>query len=85
MKKGLDMLIALQQDMDVIILEGMKYSAFPKIEIVRSAVSSESVCQADTLLALVTDTELRIKDVPYVALDDFEGVLKVVRAYLNAS
>ena len=84
-KPSIETLIELQKDMDVIILEGMKYSHYPKIEIVRSAVSCESVCKAETLIALVTDTSLKVKDVPCIALNDFEGILEVVVHYLKTS
>lgn len=76
-------LIKLQEDMDVIILEGMKYSDYPKLEIVRGEISSESVCKKETLLALVTDTALRITDVPCIALNDFGGILNQVLLFLD--
>lgn len=80
---SIETLIALQEEMDVIILEGMKYSDYPKIEIVRAAISKESVCKKETLLALVTDTDLRIQGVPYRALDDFEGIFNEVLTFIK--
>lgn len=42
-------------DSDVIILEGFKYSEYPKIEAVRRAVSDGPVCDPAYLLGIVTD------------------------------
>lgn len=76
-------LIKLQEDMDIIILEGMKDSAYPKLEIVRGAVSKESVCRKETLLALVTDTDLRLQDIPCIPLDDLPAILKRINCFLS--
>lgn len=83
MMPKIESLIELQKEMDIIILEGMKYSHYPKIEIVRSAVSAESVCRKETLLALVTDTALKIEGVACIGLDDFEKVFKVILDYIH--
>lgn len=81
---SIEALLALQKHMDIIILEGMKYSAFPKIEIVRAAVSGESVCDPKTLIALVTDTPLSLPNIKRIELDDFNGLLKCVMAYIDS-
>ena len=67
-------LFSLYPEADLILLEGFKWTAYPKIEIVRKGVSEASVCDPDTLLALVTDTALRIPDVPTYAPDDIEAL-----------
>ena len=79
---SIEELIKLQQDMDLIIIEGMKYSKFPKIEIVRAAISSQSVCDKQTLLALVTDTDLEISGVKKVDLNDIETLLGIIQDYI---
>lgn len=65
-------LTELFPEADFILLEGFKYSEYPKFEIVRKGNSEASVCDPDTLLALVTDTDLKIKDVPVIGLEDWE-------------
>lgn len=50
-------LIRAFPDSDVIILEGFKYSEYPKVEIVRRENSDAPVCDPDYLLGLVTDYE----------------------------
>lgn len=81
-RPSIEELIKLQQDMDLIIIEGMKYSKFPKIEIVRAAISSQSVCDKQTLLALVTDTDLEISGVEKVGLNDIETLLGIIQDYM---
>lgn len=50
-------LIACFPEADLILLEGFKDSRWPKLEILRRAVSEEPVCELSALLALVTDWE----------------------------
>ncbi|MEA4973193.1 MAG: molybdopterin-guanine dinucleotide biosynthesis protein B [Candidatus Metalachnospira sp.] len=40
---------------DIILLEGMKNSAYPKIEVIRKSVSNKSVVSGGNLLAIATD------------------------------
>ncbi len=58
---------------DFILLEGFKYSAYPKFEVVRAGNSTESVCDPNTLLALVTDMDMKIDNVMLVDLNDINA------------
>ena len=78
-------LLALFPEADLILLEGFKHSPYPKIEIVRKAVSRESVCDPSTLLALVTDTELRLPNIPAFRLSDVVGVARLLRDWVKTS
>lgn len=71
-------LFSLYPEADVILLEGFKWTAYPKIEIVRKGVSEQEVCDPDTLLALVTDTALRLAGVPTYAPDDIAGIADLI-------
>ena len=71
-------LLDQMRGMDVVLLEGQKYSDWPKIELVRAAVSNESVCRPDTLLALATDTGVRIPGVPALPLDGYEDAARLI-------
>ena len=64
-------LAQLFPEADFILLEGFKYSKYPKFEIVRSGNSQESVCDKNTLLALVTDTEICIEGVQKIELNEW--------------
>lgn len=55
---------------DFILLEGMKSSSFPKFELVRQGISYRSVCDPGTLLAIVTDTGLRLPEIPVLNLNE---------------
>lgn len=50
-------LLALFPEADMIILEGFKYSSYPKIELVRGVVSRTPVCVPEMVSAYVTDIE----------------------------
>lgn len=54
-QKNPEALMALFPDADMILLEGFKYSDYPKIELVRRGVSREPVCPRENVRAYVTD------------------------------
>lgn len=79
---------AFFSEADIIFLEGFKYSRYPKFEIVRKANSSESVCRAETLLALITDMEVHIPGVPVLGFEDWDKAADIVELnckYFKAS
>lgn len=67
-------LIRLFPEADFLFLEGFKQSEWPKIEIIRKDNSRESVCDPRTVIALATDSEVRIPGVRTFALEDAEGI-----------
>ena len=69
---------------DLILLEGGKGSDYPKVEVVRGAVSNQSVCRPETLLAIATDTALTVPGVARVGLEDYEGLARIITNYLAA-
>ena len=72
-------LAELFPEADFILLEGFKYSDYPKFEIVRKGNSENCVCDPKTLLGLVTDTEISVEGVPVLGLEDVEiaaGILE---------
>lgn len=68
-------------DVDLVLTEGYKSGPAPKIEVVRSARSTEPLCAPEELVLLVTDADLDM-GAPTVALDDIEGVADAVEAWL---
>ena len=54
---------------DLILLEGFKHTAWPKLEVVRGGVSDGPVCQGTSLLGVVTDLPLALS-VPVFPLND---------------
>lgn len=72
-----------RDDLDVLVVEGFKRSALPKIEVARSAVSRELVCGEDPqLIAVVSDFEPTSR-VRRFALDDAEGVATLITSRVD--
>jgi len=75
-------LFALYPEADLILLEGFKDSVYPKLEVVRAAVSTAPVCDPGTLLALVTDLGLTAA-VPTFAPKDIDPLADFVAAWVR--
>lgn len=68
----------LIQDVDLILSEGFKKDAQPKIEIFRTEKHKELLCtKEDNLVAIVSDKEFDV-GVPCFSLDDAQGVADFV-------
>lgn len=80
----LEKMLALCAGTDVVIVEGMKASAYPKIEVVRRARSSAPVCDTDSLICIATDVVSR-EDVkcPVFGMDDIQGIFLCVKKYFG--
>ena len=74
-------------DADLILLEGMKDSAYPKIEVMRREVSKRSVCKKETVKAYVTDflpgeipgfEKESLADCPVYDFNDLDMILETV-------
>lgn len=85
-------LIGLFPEADLIFLEGFKKSIYPKIEIIRKGNSSESVCNKENLIAIVSDIEdfneeNNIKnldiDNQIIDLNDIEGITETILQYID--
>ncbi len=84
---GLETLIERQGDMDIVLFEGYKYSAYPKYEVVRQARSCETVCDSSTLLGVVTDCKLEVWDgerpVPILALEAYDQIVDQIEQMIK--
>lgn len=72
-----DDLLGMFPEADLILLEGFKSSSWPKVEVVRAAVSDGPVCDQKTLLAVVSDLPLRCA-VPVLGLEDTAGLADLI-------
>jgi molybdopterin-guanine dinucleotide biosynthesis protein B len=79
---SLDQIAEFILDMDIILTEGYKRSAKPKIEIYRKAHSTELLCNPDELIALVSDADWNL-GVPIFDLDDAVGVANLLQKKYN--
>ncbi len=71
------------KDSDVIILEGFKYSDYPKLEIVRKGNSECSVCRKETLLAIVSDMDIKVEGVEILDLNDIDKIADFLLKYIG--
>jgi cyclic pyranopterin phosphate synthase len=69
--------------LDILFLDGVKHSGYPKIEVVRGAVSSAPVCAPETLLALATDLPLQLEGVLVCLPDDIERLGEAVETHIR--
>lgn len=77
-------LIEEAEGTDIVILEGMKSSAYPKIEVVRRAVSSQSVCDPDTLICIATDAvSPESAECPVYDIDDIRGIFLCLKEHFG--
>jgi molybdopterin-guanine dinucleotide biosynthesis adapter protein len=66
---------------DLVIIEGFKRHAHPKLEVYRAAVGKPLLHpDDDCIVALATDAPLKEVQVPVVMLDDIERVANVLQA-----
>lgn len=72
-EKTLDELLAYQDDVDIVLLEGFKSRNKPKIEVVRRERSTEMICDNDEICAVVSDMTFDTGK-PNFSLDDYRGV-----------
>ena len=80
-----DVATALGSEYDVILTEGYRRSATPKIEVSRRIVADELICQEQELIAVVSDQTFHLA-VPHFNLDDAPGVADLLeRLYLTRS
>jgi molybdopterin-guanine dinucleotide biosynthesis protein MobB len=75
------------QDVDLVLTEGFKKSAMPKIEVHRHERSNELLCRTEnrdeTLIAVASDSSLDV-DVPLYGINDASGLCNlIVKRYLS--
>lgn len=74
-----EQLIAVIQDVDLILIEGFKQADVPKIEINRGQPGSELISPPDNLVAIVSDRHFDA-NVPQFDPEDVVGLANVIQA-----
>ena len=65
---------------DIIILEGLKHSQYPKIEVLRAGVSETPVCSDETLFAIATNHEaFSHQTVEVVPLNEIAPLVNLIK------
>ncbi|HEY4044314.1 MAG TPA: molybdopterin-guanine dinucleotide biosynthesis protein B [Rhodopila sp.] len=82
---GLQALLARMQPVDLVLVEGFKRGAHPKIEVYRQANGKPPLHPADpSIVAVVTDVPLHGLDIPVLRFDDIERIADVVQSNARA-
>ena len=68
---------------DVVIIEGLKGSAYPKVEIVRKQILDQSVCHPDSLICLATDISPQSVNVPVFDVGDTQGIFSCIKKFFG--
>ena len=77
-------LIEQCSDVDVLILEGQKASAYPKVEVVRREISDSPVCDPKHLIAIATDVVKQdAVSCPVYDINDAAGIYTCILKYFG--
>ena len=78
-------LVEFFPEADLILLEGFKYSDYPKIEIIRKGNSMMSVCNPKRLMAIATNLDAEERDtlpilekIPFFELDNAKSIAEFI-------
>ena len=78
-------LVEFFPEADLILLEGFKYSDYPKIEIIRKGNSMMSVCNPKRLMAIATNLDAEERDtlpilekIPFFVLDNAKSIAEFI-------
>ncbi len=78
-KVQIEELLEYVKDIDVVIIEGMKYSTYPKIEVVRKEQSQAPVCDERYLLAIATNCHIQHDRINVVDLNDIPSIVAIIK------
>jgi len=74
-------LLAKLSPVDLVIIEGFKRHAHPKLEVYRATVGKPLIYpQDDCVVAIASDAPLPHAQLPVLMLDDIEGIANVLQA-----
>lgn len=73
------------KEADIILVEGFKYSDYPKIEVVRKKISKNYVSKKETLIAIATDLDYEFEEIKTVNINNIEDILEVLLNYINSN
>ena len=77
---SVDALLARLAPVDLVLVEGYKYSQHPRLEVYRAGTPHAPVAASDpTVLALVTDTVLDVGDRPQFPLDAIDAIADFIQ------
>ena len=78
---SLEMLLAKLAPVDLVLVEGFKREAHPKLEVYRAAIGKPLLHPDDpAIVAVASDAVLPAARVPVVMLDDVDGIVDILLA-----
>lgn len=79
-KKDIEITELIEQfsEADVLFIEGMKESCYPKIEVIRKAISKEPVSNPEGRILLATDWEDGTFEEPMSPMNEVEKIAEIV-------
>jgi len=80
---GLDDLLKRLSPCDLVIVEGWKFSAIPKIEVHRKLADKPLLFTDDRSVAAIATDEPLASELPQFALDDAEGIAQFIVRHLG--
>lgn len=79
-RKDIGYLLSFCRELDVVIIEGMKFSEYPKVEMISG--DSGGLCDPQNLICRATDDKFPHEDKVY-SRDDAEGIFLCIKKYFN--
>ncbi len=79
-RKELDQVIAMIEDVDIILVEGFKMSTLPRFEVVRRERGTDIVSPIEYLIAVVTDVKEIDVAVPILDINDIQEATDLLLA-----
>jgi len=73
-------LLNYMNDVDLVIVEGLKHSNYPKIEVVRAVNGLKLVCDKKYLLAVASDYDFEVdEDIRFFDIDDVDSIVGLIK------
>lgn len=80
---ALDSIVDMASSCDIIIIEGYKKSIYKKIEVFRSGISTDIITPKERLIAIASDTNHNIENIPVIGVDDYKRLADIVESLKN--
>lgn len=80
---SLNELLKKQNNVDLVIVEGYKFSNLPKFEVVRKARSQKGVCRTDTVLGYITDLQNLGGNIPLFEVEEIDAIGKILKEIIK--
>ena len=71
-------MLAFFEGADIVLLEGAKHTPYPKIEALRRGNSTSPITAPGQLLALMTDTDVKLAGVPSLDINDVDQAVGII-------